>query len=417
MIYIDTIKTWIGQALSFFDNLTGNYIIAMIIFAVIVEIILIPFGIKQQKNSIKQAKLRPKEMAIRNKYKGRDDAVTRQKMQQEVTELYQKENFNPMSGCLPLLIQLPIILILWSVITNPLQYVVGLDKAAITGAKDKNNNVTEVGIATVIEDYNKGKDKKDQIKVGEKSPDLYYIEAIREIGTEKFNKVEGFSKKIKSADDLPDFNVFGQNFGKAPSESSPLIMILIPALVFLFQFGSSKLMRKFTYQAPSTQDANMGCSNSMMDITMPLMTTFFAFSMPCAIGVYWIAKNILTFGKQMLLVKLMPVPKFTEADYKAAEKEMNAKAPKNDKSIIGSSGRAVRSLHHIDDEDFEDTREKALAHKAKLEAQEREAAEKANAGRGILGGAKIKADKKSEDDKKETAPNSENNEENKEDNK
>lgn len=403
MIYIDTIKTWIGQALSFFDNLTGNYIIAMILFAIIVEIILIPFGIKQQKNSIKQAKLRPKEMAIRNKYKGRDDAVTKQKMQQEVTELYQKENFNPMSGCLPLLIQLPIILILWSVITNPLQYVVGLDKAAINGDDGA------VTIHSVIEDYNKNRDEKDQIKVNNKGYDLYYIEAIREIGTERFSQVEGFSEKIKSEDDLPDFNVLGQNFGKAPSDSSTLIMILIPALVFLFQFASSKLMRKFTYQAPSTQDANMGCSNSMMDITMPLMTTFFAFSMPCAIGVYWIAKNILTFGKQMLLTKLMPVPKFTEEDYKAAEKELNAKTPKNNKSVIGSSGRAVRSLHHIDDEDFEDTREKALAHKAKLEAQEKEEAEKAKAERSILGGAKIKADKKSEDEKKEETPDIEDN--------
>ena len=64
---IDKILTWIGQLLGAFDDFTGNYMLAMLIFALIVEILLLPFAIKQQKNMIKQAKLRPKEMAIRGK--------------------------------------------------------------------------------------------------------------------------------------------------------------------------------------------------------------------------------------------------------------------------------------------------------------------------------------------------------------
>ena len=54
-------------------------------------------SIKQQKNSIKQANLRPKEMAIRKKYAGRNDQPTQQKLQNEIMELYQRENFNPIS--------------------------------------------------------------------------------------------------------------------------------------------------------------------------------------------------------------------------------------------------------------------------------------------------------------------------------
>ena len=77
---IDTILCWIGQFLGWLDKLTGNYMLALFIFAFIVELLMIPFGIKQQKNQIKQASLRPKEMAIRNKYKGRDDKVTQQKV-------------------------------------------------------------------------------------------------------------------------------------------------------------------------------------------------------------------------------------------------------------------------------------------------------------------------------------------------
>ena len=115
---------WMTNTLCF-----GSYIGGICLFAVIVEILMLPLSIKQQKNSIKQAKLRPKEMAIRNRYKGRNDQATLQKVNQEIQELYQKENFNPMSGCLPLLLQLPIVMALYYVVIDPAFYVLGQAKA------------------------------------------------------------------------------------------------------------------------------------------------------------------------------------------------------------------------------------------------------------------------------------------------
>ena len=105
---MDFIYSAIGKFLGWLDGLTGSYVLALFFFAIIVELVMLPFGIRQQKNSIKQAKLRPKEMAIRKKYAGRNDQPTQQKMSQEIQELYQREGFNPMGGCLPLLIQFPI---------------------------------------------------------------------------------------------------------------------------------------------------------------------------------------------------------------------------------------------------------------------------------------------------------------------
>ncbi len=84
----DPILKWIGKFLGWLDSTTGSYVIALFIFALIVEILLLPFGIKQQKNSQRTAMLRPKEAAIRKKYAGRDDQVTRQKMGMEIQELY-----------------------------------------------------------------------------------------------------------------------------------------------------------------------------------------------------------------------------------------------------------------------------------------------------------------------------------------
>ena len=123
---IDTLLVWIGKFLQILTKITGGkYVLGLLVFALVVEIVMLPFGIKQQKNSIKQAKLRPKEMAIRNKYKGRNDQATQQKMAQEIQKMYQEEGYNPMGGCLPLLIQLPVILALYQIVIDPLRYVLG----------------------------------------------------------------------------------------------------------------------------------------------------------------------------------------------------------------------------------------------------------------------------------------------------
>ena len=81
---MNVINKFFGTILGFFDQITGHYLLALLIFALLVKIIMLPFGIKQQKTSIKQAHVRPREMAIRAKYKGRTDQPTQQKMQQEV---------------------------------------------------------------------------------------------------------------------------------------------------------------------------------------------------------------------------------------------------------------------------------------------------------------------------------------------
>ena len=95
-------------------SISGNsYLIALFFFALIMQIVLLPLAIKQQKSQILMAKIKPKEMAIREKYKGRNDQVTRQKMTMEIQEMYQKNGYNQFGGCLPLLIQLPIIIYSW----------------------------------------------------------------------------------------------------------------------------------------------------------------------------------------------------------------------------------------------------------------------------------------------------------------
>ena len=116
---------WIGKFLGLITNIVGDYyVLAIFIFAIIVELLMLPMAVKQQKNSIGMAKLRPAIARIEKKYAGRTDQVTMRKKQEEIMELQQKAGYSPFSGCLPLIIQLVIVgFILYPIIQNPLRYV------------------------------------------------------------------------------------------------------------------------------------------------------------------------------------------------------------------------------------------------------------------------------------------------------
>ena len=374
----------------------GNYLFAILIFAVFVELVLLPFGISQQKKSIKQARLRPKEQAIRKKYAGRDDRPTQMKMTEEIQELYQKEGYNPMSGCLPLLIQFPLLMALVNVVYNPLKYICGLSDDAVLQIQ------SIVGTTS-----------------GRSTMGL--LNKINATPFDAFRNVEGFTEDIYN--NMPNLNVFGvldlsltpqqcMN-GQALQTLAGWLVVLVPVLTFVAYFLSMKLNRKFMYQPMNdASQATMGCSNNLMDIVMPLLSVFFAFTYPAALGLYWIFKCLLGILKQFILSKAMPLPVFTEEDYKEAEREVNSRPEKHSK--VAKSGRVVRSLHHIDDEDFEDTAERARAFKAAMEAQEEADRQKAEEARSNsrFGGFKVKdeSDKPSKNDNSEESDGSENSE-------
>lgn len=395
---MDFITIPIGYILKFFSNICGNsYILAILLFAILTELIMaLVFGIRQQKNSIKQARLRPKEAAIRKKYAGRDDKPTQQKMTQEIQELYQKEGYNPMGGCLPLLIQFPILIALYNIVIDPLKYICGLSQDAIAQ------------VANIIGmDTSRGT--------------MAMLGPIEKMGYEAFQNVEGFTPEV--FENMPNLTVFGiLDLSVMPSECMNLeaiktvsgwLVLLVPVLTFLSYFFSMKLTRKFSYQpVTDTQQSQMGCSNKMMDITMPLFSVFISFGVPAALGIYWIFKSLLGIVKQIILYYAIPLPKFTEEDYKAAEKEVFARADKSER--VEKSGRVVRSLHHIDDEDFEDTREAALKHKEALAAQEKEEKEKnAQKKSGLFSGVTLKKDDRKAEEKENNDNNNDPQDENK----
>lgn len=312
-----------------------SYALALLWFALIVKLILLPFGIKQQKNQIKGAKLRPKMYAIEKKYAGRTDRVTMQKKQQEIMEMQQREGYSPLAGCLPMLIQLPLILMLYRIIQRPLTYICRLSEETIQklseifGVKSATSEIEILG----------------HIRNTDNATALSLLEGI----------------------DIPNFTLFG-GLDLAVSPQFWSWALLIPVFVFASQFFTMKLTRILNPPlAGQTQTKETEMSMKIMDFTMPAMTFFLGIKLPAALGLYWIYQSVLAIGQMLLLSKTMPLPRFTEEELKAAERELRGKAPKRVIATGNHGPKAVdaaptyevvdedrprpRSLHYIDEED------------------------------------------------------------------
>lgn len=349
---LGNIRYWIGSFLGMITRTIGfgNYLIGICIFAIIIEICMMPFAIKQQKNSIKQAMLRPKEMAIRNRYKGRNDQATQQKVAQEIQDLYQRENFNPMSGCLPMLIQLPIIMLLYNIVVDPIQNVLG----------------GSVGLANAIKTFATASPAAGGLGLSLGSTNgtieiLSYLKGTDLSSLANFelftNSADVFDKMNMMQGNIPSFNVGPINFGLTPSFRENFWLLIVPVLTFVVYFFSMKISKRFTYQPTQNENApGAGCSTKMMDYYMPLVSTFFSFMVPGAVGIYWVFRSVISTIKQFIMSKLMPLPKFTEEDFKEAERELNAKRPQRKRKNadnLDPNRERPRSLHHIDDDDEE----------------------------------------------------------------
>lgn len=107
----------LGYLLTFIYNFVGNYGVSLIILTAIVKLVLFPLYVKQIKSTANMQELQPKMQAIQEKY-----AHDQAKMNEAMQELYSKENFNPLGGCLPMLIQFPIIMGLFALLRNPMKY-------------------------------------------------------------------------------------------------------------------------------------------------------------------------------------------------------------------------------------------------------------------------------------------------------
>lgn len=260
--------------------LVDNYGLALILLTLIARLIMLPMSIKQQKSSAKMQRLQSKVRKIQQQYAG-----DQKKIQEETQALYAQEGTNPMNmGCLPLLLQLPIIYGLLGAIYHPLQYVLNISSQDVNALTEALKNIVEIS-------------SKNSRLV-----EMQIIEHIGEltgvVSPDVINKISSF-----------DFSFLGLSLGQVPSIKQPSVLWLIPILSFVSQLATSLFMyvRQKESNPEMAKNPSMGC----MTFGMPLFSLYFTFQFPIGIGVYWIASSVIAFVQTVVLNSVFSPKKAT----------------------------------------------------------------------------------------------------------
>ena len=126
---MNIISNALGHVLRIIFELVQNYGLSIILFTILVKVLLLPLTIKQTKSTKAMQDIQPKIQEIQTKYKDKPE-----KQQQEIMKIYTEAKINPLAGCLPLLIQMPILIALFSVLREPVTYGVFADQAQFASA-------------------------------------------------------------------------------------------------------------------------------------------------------------------------------------------------------------------------------------------------------------------------------------------
>lgn len=268
-----------GYVLWFLFDIVSNYAIAMVLFVILVNIIMLPFTIKRQKTTALQSRVNVKEQELRKKYEKNP-----RKYNEERALLYEKEGFDPMAGCFSTMI-LP--LVLWSgifgAITKPLENTLHIPSEKVSQAVKILSEVPEL------------KDKKisyDQLQL------VKYYDNIKNnlnmLSSEELLDVEEYSH---------GFNFFGINLLSTPNNSNfsefVWVITLLCLLGSLLTLYSNKIVQKSS--GVVAQQAE-GCMKFLPYSTLFIMT-YLSWTVPAAVGLYWFLNSAVGAIQSIILSK------------------------------------------------------------------------------------------------------------------
>lgn len=267
----------LGYLLWFLYTIFRNYGVAIVLFTLILKAVMFPMSVKQQRSMSAQTKLTGKQQELQKRY-----ANNQQKYNEELMKLYEKEGVNPGSGCLTTLIPFPIMLGIFYSVIMPLSNTLHIASEAVAKATDYIMKIPGIGSSSGMGMYTE-------------------LQIIRHFDVLKDNLT------MFSQDDLARIEFFSQGFRfmgldmlASPQESSFwtflwMIPVLSLVLSFGFQFYTSKMNG-----AP--QGAGKGCTKVMMYV-FPLISVYWAFIMPAAVGMYNIISLLASFLQTIIMNK------------------------------------------------------------------------------------------------------------------
>ena len=356
---------WIMDLLFRFTSTFGieNIGLCIILFTLVTKLLMMPLTIKQQKSSKLMAVMQPEINAIQKKYKGKEnDQKSAMMMQAEMKAVYEKYGTSMTGGCLPLAIQMPIIFALYRVIYNIPAYV-----QSVRGYYETVISQLPAGYQTqdvftqLAQACRMTGDKFDFTNVNTVIDLLYkftaqqwqtFIGAFPAAGEAA---VEGGVNAVQAIEKMQNF--FGLNIAYTPWQvitnffsggtgtiTMVIAAIAIPVLAGASQWYSTKLM---TANQPKQVEENP-TSDMMksMNVTMPLMSVFFCFTLPAGIGIYWVVQGIILIFQQMFVNSYMKKVDMDELIKKNVEK-MNKKRAKKGLPPAKINQNAAASLKNI----------------------------------------------------------------------
>lgn len=283
-----------------------NAALCIVLFTFIMRALMVPIYYKQQKVSKLASRMNPEIQAITKKYRGKRDIESQRKMQRETQAVYEKYGTNPMGGCLPLLITLPIMIGLYRIIESLPAYMPVIRNLYESIAEPLMKQNDYGNIVTAIADT-----KRLQVTTtGDGNTILNSL--IDVLATFNQTKWSALADKFPNIADVISAksgniehinNVFGLfSISDRPGLSNPITFI-VPILAGVLQFINGRQMVK---TQPKMDDNNQmaNVSKNMMNF-MPFMQAFFCLTFPIGVGIYWIAGSVFMIIQQYFFNKML----------------------------------------------------------------------------------------------------------------
>lgn len=356
---------WVMNAIyEFLDMLSIPSIgLSIILYTIIVKALMLPLSIKQQKFSKLNMVMNPEIVKIQKKYKNKKDNASMMKQQEEMKDVYNKYGVSPAAGCLPMLIQLPLIFALYQVIYKIPGYIQSVKnmfvpvQTALMNIEGwaANEQLIELGSKHAVRaaDFT-GADAANRVI------DLLYV--LNQAEWETFEGIfnnSALTNAINGA--LPQINAinnfFGINLASSPSAqiSTAWWVLLIPILAGLTQWLSTKMITASTSSASSEDTPGAGMMKSMNTV-MPIMSVFFCFTFSAGIGLYWVISSLAQMISQYCVNRYMDHIDINAMVSKNMEK-VNAKRAKQ--GLPPKKVKPVLSVKNLEEEEeLEESREK-----------------------------------------------------------
>ena len=274
-----------------FYNLTSSYGMAIILFTLVVKLIMLPFQMKSKKSMIRMTRMNGRIQEIQKKY-----ANNQTKQAEEMQKLYAEEGVNPMSGCLWSFLPLPILLALYSIIRQPITHFMMLGQDVVQKMVDA---VTNAGldVTSIVQMRDGAAVVRDGVTQLLPYGQINLVKTISSQLPEVGASVEGWINM--------NFTSFGLDMAANPWSMvrdfhfswAAIGLILIPILAGASQLLMTRITMK---QQPQTDAA---ASTNRMMMFMPLFSVYIAFTMPAALGLYWIAQSAISAVQEFLMGK------------------------------------------------------------------------------------------------------------------